>query len=100
MLMLLTQALEKNITKLLGIKLENYYQQSTQKFSEKEQQKIEKKSLVKSKINNGESFILRKDNLEIGWMRYGYFWDNTPFMNMIWIVEEYRGRGYGTEVVD
>lgn len=58
------------------------------------------KSLVKPKINENEIFILRnEENQYIGWMRYGYFWDNTPFMNMIWIDEEYRSNGIGREIV-
>lgn len=36
----------------------------------------------------------------IGWLRYNLFWDNTPFMNMIFILEEYRGNGYGRQIVD
>ncbi|MGG4096845.1 GNAT family N-acetyltransferase [Paenibacillus lautus] len=56
-------------------------------------------TLVRVKIREGEIFILRESNKEIGWMRFGYFWDNTPFMNMIWIDEEYRGQGIGKKVV-
>jgi len=56
-------------------------------------------SLVRSKIREHEIFILRDQNHKIGWMRYCYFWDNIPFMNMIWIDEDYRGRGFGKEVV-
>jgi len=56
-------------------------------------------TLIRSKINEKEILILRDEGKEIGWMRYGYFWDNTPFMNMIWIDEEYRGQGIGNEVV-
>lgn len=56
-------------------------------------------SLVKSKIRAKEIFILRDQNHEIGWMRYGYFWDNIPFINMIWIDEDYRRRGFGKEIV-
>ncbi|OAB38639.1 GNAT family acetyltransferase [Paenibacillus macquariensis subsp. defensor] len=56
-------------------------------------------ALIRSKINEKEILILRDEGQEIGWMRYGYFWDNTPFMNMIWIDEEYRGQGIGKEVV-
>jgi len=56
-------------------------------------------SLVQSKIRDQEIFIIWDQNKEIGWMRYGYFWDNIPFMNMIWIDEEYRGKGIGKEVV-
>ncbi|MNE73052.1 Acetyltransferase (GNAT) family protein [compost metagenome] len=32
-------------------------------------------------------------------MRYGYFWDNIPFMNLIWLDEPFRGKGAGAEVV-
>lgn len=56
-------------------------------------------SLVRRKIIEKEIFILRDSNREIGWMRFGYFWDNTPFMNMIWIDEDYRGQGNGKKVV-
>ena len=56
--------------------------------------------LVESKIKNGEIYVLRELDKEIGWMRFGYFWDNTPFMNMIWIDEEYRGLGFGKEVCE
>ncbi|MBO9596974.1 MAG: GNAT family N-acetyltransferase [Cohnella sp.] len=56
--------------------------------------------LVRQKIENREIYMLRDANgSTIGWMRYGYFWDNTPFMNMIWIDEPYRGQGIGKQVV-
>jgi ribosomal protein S18 acetylase RimI-like enzyme len=57
-------------------------------------------SLILSKIKGNEIYILRnQDESNIGWMRYGYFWDNTPFMNMIWVDEQYRGKGAGKHVV-
>jgi ribosomal protein S18 acetylase RimI-like enzyme len=57
------------------------------------------KTLIRPKIKENEILIIRESNQEIGWMRYGFFWDNTPFMNMIWIDEEYRGTGIGKKVV-
>lgn len=57
-------------------------------------------SLVLPKIRAKEIYIMRDgDNHRIGWMRYGYFWDNTPFMNMIWLDQEYRGQGAGKQMV-
>ncbi|SFS40763.1 hypothetical protein [Paenibacillus sp. 453mf] len=44
------------------------------------------KSLIASKIRDNEIFILRDSSEVMGWMRYGYFWDNIPFMNLIWLV--------------
>ena len=35
----------------------------------------------------------------IGWLRYGYFWDSIPFMNMLAVVEEHRGQGIGTQLI-
>lgn len=57
------------------------------------------KSLIRTKINQNAILIIRDGDQAIGWMRYGFFWDNTPFMNMIWIDEEYRGAGIGKKVV-
>ncbi|MCM3748094.1 GNAT family N-acetyltransferase [Paenibacillus pasadenensis] len=56
-------------------------------------------TLILQKINANEIMIIRKSNKEIGWIRYGFFWDNTPFMNMIWIDEEFRGTGIGKKAV-
>ncbi|GJM69699.1 N-acetyltransferase [Paenibacillus macerans] len=56
-------------------------------------------SLVRTKIKEKEIFILKELEREIGWMRYGYFWDNIPFMNMLWIEEEFRGQGIGKKIV-
>lgn len=44
--------------------------------------------------------ILEENNLTIGWLRYNLFWDNTPFMNMLYILDGYRMMGYGNKVVN
>ena len=28
-----------------------------------------------------------------GWLRFNLFWDNIPFMNLLFILEEQRGKG-------
>lgn len=40
---------------------------------------------------SGEAFV--------GWLRYGLFWDNLPFLNMLYFLEGYRGRGFGAQLV-
>lgn len=35
----------------------------------------------------------------LGWLRFNLFWDNTPFMNMLFILEAYRGKGVGRGLV-
>ena len=52
------------------------------------------------KINQHEIYIVRNaEGVNIGWLRYGYFWDNTPFMNVLWIDKPYRGQGIGKQAV-
>ncbi|WP_055106796.1 GNAT family N-acetyltransferase [Paenibacillus ihumii] len=56
-------------------------------------------TLVAMKIKGKEIYILKDGDQEIGWMRYSYFWDSIPFMNMLRIEEAYRGNGIGKQVV-
>ena len=58
------------------------------------------KELIKNKLKEKEIIIAKdQDNKIIGWLRYSYFWDNTPFMNMLYINENYRNKGFGKELV-
>lgn len=57
-------------------------------------------NLILPKVNAKEIYIVRNhEGDNIGWFRYGYFWDNTPFMNMLWIDNEYRNNGIGKQAV-
>lgn len=42
--------------------------------------------------------VLTEEGRFAGWLRYGLFWDNTPFMNMLYLLEGFRGRGLGREL--
>ena len=44
-------------------------------------------------------FVIYQGDTFMGWLRFGLFWDNIPFMNMLYILDGYRGKGYGTELV-
>lgn len=44
--------------------------------------------------------VSEEDRKLNGWLRFGLFWDNIPFMNMLYIVDEKRGKGYGTALCD
>lgn len=35
----------------------------------------------------------------VGWLRWGLFWDEIPFMNMLFVVEKHRRTGCGSELV-
>ena len=36
--------------------------------------------------------MLDGDNFA-GWLRWGLFWDEHPFMNLLYLLEPYRGKG-------
>ncbi|BDB02121.1 GNAT family N-acetyltransferase [Clostridium botulinum] len=59
------------------------------------------KQLIKNKLKEKEIMISKdEDNKIIGWLRYSYFWDNTPFMNMLYLNENYRNKGIGKKLVE
>ncbi|KEI96786.1 GNAT family acetyltransferase [Clostridium botulinum A2B3 87] len=59
------------------------------------------KQLIKNKLKEKEIIIEKdQDNKIIGWLRYSYFWDNTPFINMLYINENYRNKGIGKKLVE
>lgn len=51
-------------------------------------------------INNNKIIVMFENNNFIGWLRYNFFWDNTPFMNMLYFLDSERGKGYGTKLVE
>ncbi len=50
---------------------------------------------LENKIRLGQVFTVRSGSKPCGFLRYSLFWDNTPFLNMIYLLEEYRGNGFG-----
>lgn len=53
-----------------------------------------------TKIENGEILLATNCIEPIGYLRYNYFWDEIPFMNMLIVLEEYRGQHVGTQLVE
>lgn len=43
--------------------------------------------------------VMYRDDCFVGWLRFNLFWDELPFMNMLYLLEEYRGQGYGGRLV-
>lgn len=50
-------------------------------------------------IEQRHILIAETDGKNIGWLRFNYFWDNTPFMNMLFMLSEYRGNKHGTNLI-
>lgn len=52
------------------------------------------------KCINDKRVLIMFDDEFIGWLRYNLFWDSIPFMNMLYLLEGHRGKGYGKQLVD
>jgi N-acetylglutamate synthase-like GNAT family acetyltransferase len=51
------------------------------------------------KIKDGEILVLIEDHKITGLLRYGYYWDEYPFINMLYIVDGCWGRESGRDLV-
>lgn len=57
------------------------------------------KKILKQKITSKEIILLNLDGKNVGWLRFGLFWDSIPFVNMLFLDEEHRSRGFGKKLV-
>lgn len=51
------------------------------------------------KIRDKRAYVIYDDNMPIGIMRYNLFWDNIPFLTLIFFQEEERRKGFGKKAV-
>lgn len=58
-----------------------------------------RKPELESAISLGRVLVAENNGTFLGWLRWNLFWDNTPFMNMLFLLEEYRSKGYGKALV-
>ena len=54
---------------------------------------------LRSLVAQNRILILEDKGKLLGWLRWNLFWDNTPFMNMLYIVDTRRGEGLGRILV-
>ncbi len=52
------------------------------------------------KVRRRQGYVCIEDEKIIGVLRYNLFWDNTPFCTMMFIDPEYRGEGYGKQMME
>lgn len=55
---------------------------------------------LKNAIQAKRVLVMCRNDCFVGWLRFNLFWDEIPFMNMLYLLEEYRGQGYGGRLVD
>lgn len=57
-------------------------------------------SELKSSIDLKRILIMLDNGVFIGWLRFNLFWDNIPFINMLYFMESDRGKGNGKQLID
>jgi GNAT superfamily N-acetyltransferase len=56
-------------------------------------------AMLAEKIARSEIFVAKIGPELVGWLRFGYFWDNIPFMNLLFVLEAQRGKDIGRQLV-
>lgn len=54
---------------------------------------------LKKKIFDKNILIAEADGEFAGWLRYNFFWDEIPFMNMLFVPLKFRNIGIGGKLV-
>ena len=55
--------------------------------------------VLRDKISRREVLVAYDGAAFAGWLRYNLFWDNTPFMNILFLPPEYQRKGVGKAFV-
>jgi len=56
--------------------------------------------VLKRLIDAEQILVLETSGVLVGWLRWGLFWDEIPFMNMLFVLEPHRARGFGSALMD
>ena len=51
-------------------------------------------------IRRGRILMLCVQGETVGWLRWNLFWDIVPFMNLLYVLDEYQGKGYGRALTE
>ena len=51
-------------------------------------------------VSMGRVMVVAVDGDAVGFLRWGLFWDQIPFMNLLWVLPGWRGQGVGTTLVE
>ena len=59
---------------------------------------VNRDTIIK-KIDDNQIYVVYDGDDFVGWLRYGLFWDTTPYMNMLFLLESHREKGIGKRLV-
>ena len=57
------------------------------------------KTELENLIRLGRVTVAEESGEFAGWLRWNLFWDNTPFLNMLFLLAPHRGKGFGREMM-
>ena len=57
------------------------------------------RDVIEEKVTRREIIVAHQGDRRVGFLRYGYFWDEIPFMNLLWVRREARGKRYSTRLI-
>lgn len=55
---------------------------------------------LRRKIEGDEVLIASADNVPVGLLKFSYFWTTRPYIDLVWVIEEQRGKGVGSQLLD
>lgn len=58
-----------------------------------------REDLILRKISSKEVLLSEICGAPVGMLRYCLWWDNIPFMNMLFVLDEHQGKGVGRMLV-
>ena len=53
------------------------------------------RNVLEDSIRLRRVLVACRGETPVGWLRFCLFWDNTPFMNLLYLLEDYRMQGLG-----
>ncbi|WGW10610.1 GNAT family N-acetyltransferase [Saxibacter everestensis] len=56
--------------------------------------------VLASLIDAGQILVVEAEGEPLGWLRWNLFWDEIPFMNLLFVLGEQRALGLGRALVD
>lgn len=55
---------------------------------------------LENSVRLGRVYVAEERGELAGWLRWNLFWDNTPFMNLLFVLEARRGGGLGRALAE
>lgn len=56
--------------------------------------------VIRNKIVNDEIIVVELDGQLIGYIRLEYLWSTTPYIGLVFIIDEYRKAGVGRKMLE